>query len=119
MVNTFEGLLALLVASNVAFILVGVVAVCLNGFVRTTEDLDVLIEDSRPNIERLLQCLRQFGQGHASQLTTDDFTDEEGAIRVSGGRMSRQPANLGTGGASLDSLRPAPGEDDPGQGVRP
>ena len=181
MVNTFEGLLALLVESNVAFILVGGVAVCLNGFVRTTEDLDVLVDDSRPNIDRLLECLRQFGQGHAAELTTDDFTDEEGAIRVqeefdldifvrmrgrkyadllgqlaihemadgtkipylnaegliilkqgsvrekdridvaalSGGRMSQRPPDLGTGGASLDALRPAPGEDDPGRSVRP
>lgn len=82
MVNTFEGLLALLVENNVAFIVVGGVAVCLNGFVRTTEDLDVLVENSPSNIRKLLSCLVQFGQGFASELTPEDFTDEEGAIRI-------------------------------------
>ena len=82
MVNTFEGLLALLVENNVVFAVVGGVAVCLNGFVRTTEDLDILVEDSPSNIRSLLSCLVQFGQGFASELEQEDFTDEEGAIRV-------------------------------------
>ena len=116
MVNTFEGLLALLVESNVAFILVGGVAVCLNGFVRTTEDLDVLVDDSRPNIERLLECLRKFGQGYAAELTVDDFTDEEGAIRV------QEDFDLDIfvrmrGRKYADLL--GPGEDDPGRSIRP
>jgi len=42
MVNIFEGLLALLVKNNVMLAVVGGVAVCLNGFLRTTEDLDIL-----------------------------------------------------------------------------
>ena len=82
MVNTFEGLLALLAASRVRFTLVGGLAVSLNGFVRTTEDLDILVDDDPSNIENLLNCLLEFGQGYARELGPKDFVDEEGAIRV-------------------------------------
>lgn len=37
---TFEKLLALLTASGVRFLVVGGVAVILNGYVRLTEDID-------------------------------------------------------------------------------
>lgn len=68
--------------NNVVFTVVGGVAVGLNGFVRTTEDLDILVEGSPSNIRKLLNCLLQFGQGFATELRQEDFTDEEGAIRV-------------------------------------
>jgi hypothetical protein len=82
MVNTFEGLLALLAGSGVRFTLVGGLAVSLNGFVRTTEDMDILVDDDPGNLERLLNSLRQFGQGYAAELTPADFIDEEGALRI-------------------------------------
>jgi hypothetical protein len=82
MVNTFEGLLGVLVASRVRFTLVGGLAVSLNGFVRTTEDMDILVDDDAANIETLLNSLRQFGEGFASELSLSDFSDEEGAVRI-------------------------------------
>jgi hypothetical protein len=82
MVNTFEKLLGVLVANEVRFILVGGIAVSLNGFLRTTEDMDILVDDAPSNIELLLKCLLQFGQGFARELNISDFPDEEGAIRV-------------------------------------
>ena len=82
MVNTFEGLLAVLAGNGVRFTLVGGLAVSLNGFVRTTEDMDILVDDDVANLERLLSSLRSFGQGFAAELTPADFIDEEGALRV-------------------------------------
>ena len=41
MVNTYEGLLALLIQNKIRFMLVGGLAVSLCGFVRTTEDMDI------------------------------------------------------------------------------
>ena len=82
MVNTYEGLLALLAQNKIRFMLVGGLAVSLNGFVRTTEDMDILVDDDPANLEWLLACLVQFGEGFARELTLADFTDEEGAIRV-------------------------------------
>jgi hypothetical protein len=78
----YEKLLAKLARAEVKFIIVGGVAVALNGFVRTTEDVDILIERSRDNIARLLQALSAFGEGHARELTAEDFVESEGAVRI-------------------------------------
>lgn len=80
--NTFEGLLALLVKNNVRFMLVGGLACSLNGFVRTTEDMDILVDDAPSNLANLLASLVHFGQGYSAELNIEDFADEEGAIRI-------------------------------------
>jgi hypothetical protein len=79
---SFEKLLGLLSRSEVKFIVVGGIAVTLQGYVRLTEDVDILIESSRANVERLLRTLSTYGEGFASELTTEDFDDSEGAIRI-------------------------------------
>jgi Nucleotidyltransferase of unknown function (DUF6036) len=61
----YEKLLAKLAGAEVKFIIVGGVAVALNGFVRTTEDVDILIEASADNVVRLLDEMEGFGEGHA------------------------------------------------------
>jgi hypothetical protein len=78
----YEKLLAKLARAEVKFIIVGGVAVALNGFVRTTEDVAILIESSAENIMRLLEELTGFGEGHARELNINDFTDSEGAVRI-------------------------------------
>jgi hypothetical protein len=78
----YEKLLAKLARAEVKFIIVGGVAVALNGFVRTTEDVDILIESSVENIRRMLDELIDFGEGHARELSIDDFSDSEGAVRI-------------------------------------
>ena len=78
----YEKLLAKLARADVKFIIVGGVAVALNGFVRTTEDVDILIESSTENITLLLSELKTFGEGHARELNPADFSDSEGAIRI-------------------------------------
>jgi predicted nucleotidyltransferase len=82
MVTPYEKLLANLARADVNFILVGGVAVALNGFVRTTDDVDILIDRSPENVTRLLEALKSFGAGHARELSFTDFDDAEGAIRV-------------------------------------
>jgi len=78
----YEKLLARLTRAEVQFIIVGGVAVALNGFVRTTEDMDILIESSAENVTRLLNELKNFGQGHARELSLPDFSESEGAVRI-------------------------------------
>ena len=78
----YEKLLANLARAEVKFIIVGGVAVALNGFVRTTEDVDILIEASADNVGRLLDELEEFGEGYARELSPGDFSDSEGAIRI-------------------------------------
>jgi predicted HAD superfamily phosphohydrolase len=78
----YEKLLARLAGAEVKFIIVGGVAVALNGFVRTTEDVDILIDSSAENVTRLLNQLRNFGEGHARKLAPADLSESEGAIRI-------------------------------------
>ena len=78
----YEKLLAKLGRADVKFIIVGGVAVALNGFVRTTEDVDILVEASAENVTRFLDELGNFGEGHARELSPADFSDSEGAIRI-------------------------------------
>ena len=59
----FEKLLVELVHAGVDFAVVGGVAVSLNGFVRATDDLDVIVQQSRENIRKLLDCLSHWGEG--------------------------------------------------------
>lgn len=82
MITSYEELLDRLAKEQVKFVLAGGLAVCLNGFVRTTDDVDILIDNSPDNIERLTRCLADFGEGHGAKLSTDDLTDEPGAIRI-------------------------------------
>lgn len=78
----FEKLLADLATNDVAFIVVGGLAVAFCGYVRATEDVDILIDASTPNVTRLLTTLENFGDGAAAELSPSDFTMEEGAIRI-------------------------------------
>lgn len=82
MMNPYERLLASLVDADVRFVTVGGIACALNGHVRATEDVDILVQLEDENIRRLLTCLLSFGEGHARELTVVDFPDEEGAVRV-------------------------------------
>lgn len=53
----FEKRLAALVIGQVDFVTIGGVACALNGFVRTTDDVDILVASDRANVERLLAAL--------------------------------------------------------------
>jgi hypothetical protein len=78
----FEKLLAALVTHGVDFATVGGLAVTMNGYVRATEDADILVDDAPENLRKLLESLEKWGQGFARELTVGDFTAEEGSIRV-------------------------------------
>lgn len=77
----YERLSESLARAEVKFI-IGGIAVALNGFVRTTEDVEVLIEHSPANVRRLLEVLAGFGQGHARELKETEFDDSKGAVRI-------------------------------------
>ena len=78
----FESVLVALSRSEVRYLVVGGVACALSGFVRTTEYVDLLVDADSANLRRLIQVLSEIGEGHARQLRVEDFTDEEGAVRL-------------------------------------
>ena len=79
---SYAKLLAKLAKADVRFVIVGGIAVTLQGYTRFTEDIDLLLDADPQNIERLLMTLADFGEGYARELTADDFDDSEGAIRI-------------------------------------
>ena len=79
---SFEKLLAHLTEARIEFIVVGGAAVTFQGYARLTEDLDILIDRSSDNITRLLSSLTGYGEGYARELSLDDFSGQEGAVRI-------------------------------------
>ncbi|MDH7501807.1 MAG: hypothetical protein QHJ82_03715 [Verrucomicrobiota bacterium] len=47
-----------------------------------TLDVAILVQRTPENIQRLLACLAQWGEGCARELKLEDFQDAEGSIRV-------------------------------------
>ena len=102
--SRFGKLLAELARSQVDFAVVGGLAVIFNGYERLTLDADIIVDDSPVNIRRLLDCLSNWGEGWARDLTPEDFTPQEGSIRV----MEEFDLDMFTRlrGKSLDDFRP-------------
>jgi hypothetical protein len=102
--SQFEKLLVDLARSGIDFAVVGGVAVSLNGFVRATDDLDILISDAPQNVQRLLDTLVRWGEGFARELKVEDFIPQEGSIRI----MEEFDLDIFTRmrGKSLDDFRP-------------
>jgi|ERR1043166_2901764 hypothetical protein len=100
----FERLLVDLARAGVNFAVVGGVAVSLNGFVRATDDVDIIVNDSPGNICKLLEVLSKWGEGWARELKVDDFVPQEGSIRV----MEDFDLDIFTrmGGRSLEDFKP-------------
>lgn len=79
---SFEKLLAALADGEVRFLLVGGLAVALNGYVRLTEDVDILLDGEEENVRRLIAVLAVFGEGHGGRMHPSDITPEPGAVRI-------------------------------------
>jgi hypothetical protein len=103
-ISRFEKLLADLARHGVDYAVVGGLAVILNGYPRLTLDADILVGFDPENIRKLLGCLAGWGEGWARELKPEDFTPQEGAIRV----MEEFDLDIFTRmrGSSLDDFRP-------------
>lgn len=64
---------AALNAAGARYLVMGGTACALHGYLRYTRDVDILIEKSRDNVERVLAALGKLGYGFASRLTADDI----------------------------------------------
>lgn len=70
----FEELLASLSVREVRALIVGGYAFAFHAKPRYTKDIDIWVEPTPENVERLLQALEDFGFGSLG-LTVDDFTE--------------------------------------------
>jgi len=78
----YEKLLVALARNGVDFAVVGGMAITLNGFVRATEDVDIIISLKPENLRKLLDSLQQWGEGWSRELKPEDFSNEPGAVRL-------------------------------------
>jgi hypothetical protein len=80
--SQYGKLLVALAKGEVNFAVVGGLAVIFNGYARFTLDADIIVDDSAQNLERMLEVLRGWGEGWARELSVEDFSPEEGAVRL-------------------------------------
>jgi hypothetical protein len=71
----------LLNALNVRYLVVGAFAVAYHGYPRYTADIDLFIERSDDNAERLVQVIEKFGFGDLN-LSVEDFLQEDQVIQL-------------------------------------
>lgn len=64
---------SLLNTANAKYIVIGGFACILHGVVRSTEDVDILVEDSPENLQRVIDALARLHDGAAAELTPADF----------------------------------------------
>ena len=50
------------------YLVVGGYACILHGLVRTTKDVDILVEESEPNLQRVIDGLSRMEDGAAAEL---------------------------------------------------
>lgn len=73
----------LLASEGVEYALIGGYALALQGIVRLTEDVDILVEPSAENARRWVRALSKLPDGAAAELVGDDTLHEElYAIRI-------------------------------------
>jgi len=66
---------------DVHFVVVGAFAVAYHGYARYTADIDLFVENSEENAERLLKAIHQFGFGGVG-LTKEDFLQDDRVIQL-------------------------------------
>jgi hypothetical protein len=69
-----DDLLLSLTAANVEFVVIGGVAVGVHGFVRATQDLDIVPDPTPENLTRLAHLLAEIDARHVG---LEDFSPEE------------------------------------------
>jgi hypothetical protein len=77
MIGRIEGVLQALNDARVRYLVVGGVAVVLHGHLRTTADLDLVVQLEPENIRRALAALGGAGFRPRAPVRMEDFADEE------------------------------------------
>lgn len=75
-----EQLLKLLKENKVKFVVIGATAFPVHGYSRATLDIDIFIKPERPNAQRALKALKEFGYD-VTDLTRDDLLTKKVLIR--------------------------------------
>jgi tRNA nucleotidyltransferase/poly(A) polymerase len=77
MLNRLKDVFASFQRHDVNYLVIGGIASVLHGVPRATFDLDILIEATPANVERLLEALQDAGLATATLTSTDDVLTHE------------------------------------------
>ena len=95
MLNQLRDVFASLQKHQVKYIIIGGIAAVLHGVPRATFDLDILIEATSDNAQRLLDALLGANLGTASLITADELLANEITIFKDRVRIDVQTATPG------------------------
>lgn len=73
--NPLLRICSLLNESEAEYIVAGAWAMILNSVVRATEDVDILVADTRDNFKKIIAALSKLEDGAAAELSPTDFED--------------------------------------------
>lgn len=77
MLNRLKDVFGSLKKHEVKYVVIGGIASVLHGVPRATFDLDILVEATEENAQRLLDALAEAGFGTASLTTAEEVVDNE------------------------------------------
>jgi predicted nucleotidyltransferase len=66
---------SLLNAHSAKYLVIGGHACILHGLIRTTEDVDILVEDSEENLKKVIAALSEMEDAAAKELTPRDLLE--------------------------------------------
>ncbi len=106
-----EGLLRALDAHRVEYVIIGGIAVAIHGYLRATKDLDIMIDPSPANVERLWGFIEEVA---AEPLAIGDFEARELPLPFEARSIVEGGGNwlLRTTLGRLDVMQYAPGAPD-------
>ncbi len=61
-------------SKGVEFVIAGAYACALHGYIRATEDIDILIKNEKTNIQKTIECIQEL-YPHLEPITEKDFLD--------------------------------------------
>lgn len=74
-VNPLVRVCSLLNTEGARYLVIGGQAIILHGVIRTTEDVDILIEATEDNCRRVIDALSKLEDGAAAELTPRDLLE--------------------------------------------
>ena len=77
MLNRLQAVFASFEAHGCEYVVIGGIAAVLHGVPRATFDLDILIEATLGNSQRILDALREAGMGTATLVTAEELLAHE------------------------------------------
>ena len=95
MLDQLQSVFASFQKNDVKYLVIGGIAAVLYGVPRATFDLDVLIEPTKDNVERLLRAMIEAGLGTASLTNAEDVLSKEITIFTDRIRLDVQTSTPG------------------------